>query len=423
MNFAETRLPRSLEHPFGTDRRARHVCAVWIGGGPVSLAIAFAVSIVILAIGVAYGSISGYPAGAVDNGMMRLLDALYGLPYLPFAIMIIAIMLRTVERHPLATWCRRSRITTWFTAARIMRGQMLSLKQNEYVGAARANGARWSGSSASTSCRTRSASWSSSIFLEIPNGDPRRGVPVVPRPRRAAARTSWGSSPSEGYEAYRHATRPDLGAGLADRDDVLCANVVADGLRDALDPRDAGELRRCHGTAGGHGTSKIQFHTRDRRGEGGRRRLVLGRRGRDARHRRRVRLRQERDLALDHAPDPQAAGERSSAARCSSTAATSSKLTEDEMRKVRGNEIAMIFQDPMTSLNPVLKIGDADHRGARSATKSMTKGQAATRALELHGRGRDPAPRERLDDYPHQFSGGMRQRVMIAMALACNPSC
>ena len=98
----------------------------------------------------------------------------------------------------------------------------------------------------------------------------------------------------------------------------------------------------------------------------------------------------------------------------------SSRLDETAMEKIRGNAIGMIFQEPMSSLNPVLKVGFQIaepliyHRG-------MSRAQARVRALELMQLVRIPAARERLDAYPHQFSGGMRQRVMIALAIACSP--
>ena len=97
------------------------------------------------------------------------------------------------------------------------------------------------------------------------------------------------------------------------------------------------------------------------------------------------------------------------------------KLSDKDMRALRGNRIAMIFQDPMTSLNPVLTVG-------RQLTESirlhlgLDQHKAEERAIELLGRVGIPSPEKRLKQYPHEFSGGMRQRVMIAMALSCDPA-
>ena len=95
-------------------------------------------------------------------------------------------------------------------------------------------------------------------------------------------------------------------------------------------------------------------------------------------------------------------------------------LSRDAMRQVRGQEIAMIFQDPMTSLNPVYTVGWQIEEQLNEHN-DLKKGQARRRAVELLGQVAIPKPEERIDDYPHQFSGGMRQRVMIALALSCNP--
>jgi peptide/nickel transport system ATP-binding protein len=95
-------------------------------------------------------------------------------------------------------------------------------------------------------------------------------------------------------------------------------------------------------------------------------------------------------------------------------------LSEAEMCKVRGNDIAMIFQEPMTSLNPVLTIGDQIAE-ALVLHRGLDRAAARAEAVRIVDRVRIPAARERLDEYPHRFSGGMRQRVMIAMALACRP--
>ena len=96
------------------------------------------------------------------------------------------------------------------------------------------------------------------------------------------------------------------------------------------------------------------------------------------------------------------------------------RVDEAEMRQVRGNKIAMVFQDPMTSLNPVLTINQQVSE-ALMLHLGMDRAQARARTIELLEMVNIPRAAERIDDYPHQFSGGMRQRVMIAMGLSCNP--
>ena len=97
------------------------------------------------------------------------------------------------------------------------------------------------------------------------------------------------------------------------------------------------------------------------------------------------------------------------------------KLSDNEMRHVRGAQIAMVFQDPMTSLNPVLTVG-FQIMEALKLHQGMSDEEARDRAGELLAMVGIPEAAQRLDDYPHQFSGGMRQRAMIAMALSCNPA-
>ena len=96
-------------------------------------------------------------------------------------------------------------------------------------------------------------------------------------------------------------------------------------------------------------------------------------------------------------------------------------LPEAHMRKIRGDKIAMIFQDPMTALNPVYTIGWQIEEMIRSHNKNVTKKEARETALKLLTDMGIPNPQKRIDQYPHEFSGGMRQRAMIAMAMSCNP--
>jgi len=97
------------------------------------------------------------------------------------------------------------------------------------------------------------------------------------------------------------------------------------------------------------------------------------------------------------------------------------RLSEEEMRKIRGKEIAMILQNPTTSLNPVLKVGDQIAE-AIQLHQGLDKRAAKEKAIEMLESVKIPSPEKRANEYPHQFSGGMKERVMIAMGLACNPS-
>jgi oligopeptide/dipeptide ABC transporter ATP-binding protein len=97
------------------------------------------------------------------------------------------------------------------------------------------------------------------------------------------------------------------------------------------------------------------------------------------------------------------------------------QISDTAMQNYRGNEIGMIFQDPMTSLNPVYRVGEQITEAIR-AHEQIDKRQARKRAVELLKQVGIPNPESRVDDFPHQFSGGMRQRAMIAMALSCNPA-
>jgi oligopeptide transport system permease protein len=233
INFAIANQTPSLEHPFGTDKFGRDLFTRTALGGRVSIAIAFGATLAILFIGVVYGSISGFVGGRLDNGMMRFLDALYGLPYLPFAIITLAIIGRT----DIWTMMIALSIASWFTTARIVRGQVLTLKENDYVRAAKAVGARWFRILGRHLLPNTLGILIIAIFLELPGvilGEAFLsfiGLGISPPD------SSWGAMAQEGRTVFRSHPTAIIVPSVAIATLVLCANFIADGLRDALDPR------------------------------------------------------------------------------------------------------------------------------------------------------------------------------------------
>jgi oligopeptide transport system permease protein len=233
IDFAIASETPTLEHPFGTDKFGRDLFTRTALGGRVSILIGFGATLAILLIGVVYGAISGFVGGRIDNGLMRFLDALYGLPYLPFAIITLAIIGRT------NTWTMMIAlsIASWFTTARIVRGQVLTLKENDYVRAAKAVGARWHRILVRHLLPNTLGVLIIAIFLELPGvilGEAFLsfiGLGISPPD------PSWGAMAQEGRTVFRSHPTAIIVPSIAIATLVLCANFVADGLRDALDPR------------------------------------------------------------------------------------------------------------------------------------------------------------------------------------------
>lgn len=233
VDFKVAYLTPTWDHPLGTDQFGRDLFTRTALGGRISIGIGFGATLAILLIGVAYGSISGFVGGRLDDGLMRFLDALYGLPYLPFAI--IALQIFGVVNF--WTMIFALSVASWFTAARIVRGQIITLKENDYVRAARAVGARWHRILLRHLLPNTLGVLIIAIFLELPGvilGEAILsfiGLGINPPD------ASWGSMAQDGYQAYRVHPHIIVIPSVAIATLILCANFIADGLRDALDPR------------------------------------------------------------------------------------------------------------------------------------------------------------------------------------------
>jgi oligopeptide transport system permease protein len=233
LNFSEAYETPSLEHPLGTDKLGKDMLTKLALGGRISIAIGVGATLMILLIGVVYGSIAGFAGGILDNIQMRLLDALYGLPYLPFAIIVLAI----IGENNIWTMVIALSIASWFTAARIVRGQIITLKENDYIRAAKAVGARWYRILTRHLLPNTLGVLIIAIFLELPGvilGEAFLsfiGLGISPPD------ASLGSMAQEGREVYRVHPYVIAIPSIAIAMLVLCANFIADGARDALDPR------------------------------------------------------------------------------------------------------------------------------------------------------------------------------------------
>jgi oligopeptide transport system permease protein len=223
----------SLAHPFGTDNFGRDMMTRIAVGGRVSMGIGFGATLAILVIGVTYGSISGFVGGRLDNAMMRVLDALYGLPYLPFAIIVTA-MFGDVTFWTMVVALS---IVSWFTTARIVRGQIITLKENDYVRAAKAVGARWTRVLGRHLLPNTLGILIIAIFLELPGVILGEAILSFIGLGISPPDASWGQMANEGRTAYRTSPHIIAAPSIAIATLILSANFIADGLRDALDPR------------------------------------------------------------------------------------------------------------------------------------------------------------------------------------------
>lgn len=239
-SFAPFRAPDgkfSWAHPMGTDNTGRDILARVLSGGQISLMVALIATLVSLVIGISYGAIAGYVGGRVDDLMMRIVDVLYSLPYVILVIVLLALLPAKTPTAQLTELFFALGAVSWLTMARIVRGQIISLKNQDFVLAARATGVSTPriifrhlvpnalGPVIVYATLTIPSVMLSEAFLSF------LGLGVRP------PRVSWGSLAAEGAQNLSVYPWQLIFPGVTMALMLFSLNFVGDGLRDALDPQ------------------------------------------------------------------------------------------------------------------------------------------------------------------------------------------
>ena len=430
-DLADRMLPAGIrDHLLGTDQLGRDLLSRLVWGMRTSLAVGFFAVLIAALLGTLFGLAAGYFRGWLDVVLMRAIDILLAFPYLLLALAIVAALGPGLRNAMIAI-----AVVNVPFFARTVRGTVLELAEREFIDAARLTG----------------AGPASILFRELlPNVLP---VVII----MMSTNLGWMILETAGLSFLGLGAQPptaDLGSMLGTGREFLTTvprvailpgivilalvvgiNLVGDGLRDALDPR-------------------LRHESRSKLPAAAPRRVGIGPRARPDALLRVDELstyfQQDGDTyrAVDDVTFDLDAGERIALVGESGSGKTVTALsllglvpspgrivggriefdgedllrvTEDRRRQLRGGRIAYIPQDPMVALNPVLTVG-AQIVEALRAHQDIGRNEARERALDLLQRVRIPKSSERMTAYPHELSGGMRQRVVIAMALANDPA-
>jgi peptide/nickel transport system ATP-binding protein len=420
VNLANENLAPGPGHPLGTDQNGYDILGRLMAGGQISLEVGLAAALLATVVGTLWGAVAGYFGGVTDSVMMRIVDALLAIPTLFLALVVVAIWPPTETELILVI-----ALTSWLTTSRLIRGEALSLRVRDYVqamrvmggGSARAVFRHIAPNAIGTIIVNATFQVADAILLIVALSYLGLGI----RPPQ----TDWGGMLSAGlnsvYDGYWWQIFP---AGIAIILVVIAINFIGDALRDAFEVR---LQQRLSSLLGGVFLLAPLLSIDDLRTE--------------------IRLRHGVVHAIDGVSLTVNPGECLGIVGESGSGKTMTalsimrllpgggsvvggtisvdgvdvtSLSESGMEDVRGNLIGMIFQDPLTSLNPTMAIGEQIAESVR-LHRGASKAAALNRAVEVLGLVGMPKPAERISNYPHQLSGGMRQRVMIAMALACEP--
>jgi peptide/nickel transport system ATP-binding protein len=434
----------SAAHWLGTDDLGRDILSRLIWGARISLRVSFEIVALAAVVAIPLGLIAGFFRGAVDSVIMRTMDALFSFPPLILALTVAALLGADINDAAIA-------IAIVFVPSfvRLLRGEVIAVREEAYIESARSLGA----TSKRLVSRHVVPNVASPIIIQMAlalgfallteAGLSFLGVGEQP------PTPSWGGMLQEGFQFINTAPWALVFPGLAIMFTVLAFNLVADGLRDSL------------GRERPRGSSPVSGERESRRRPMARVRGI-GRSEEEASmpepapdaalldvHNLRIEFRtsgtwlpvmEDANFSVPRGKTLGLVGESGSGKTVSALAvmgllpAKVSQVTgsirfegqelttvsPSRLRQLRGNEMAMIFQEPMTSLNPAFTVGNQIAEQVRTH-RDVSRAEARKVAVEMLERVEIPQAATRAQDYPHAFSGGMRQRVMIAMALSCSP--
>ena len=428
-NLSLSATPPSKQHWLGTDTLGRDLLTRIMYGGRISLLVGFAATAVSLVVGVLWGTTAGYIGGRVDSVMMRIVDILYALPFMIFVILLMVIFGQSFILIFLAIG-----LIEWLTMARIVRAEVHSLKQQNFVKAATVTGlSTWQ-----IICRHLIPNILGPVIVYVTLTIPGvmlfeaflsfLGLGIQP------PQSSWGVLISTGVETMEEYPWLLIFPGVLLSMTLFALNFLGDGLRDALDPTSApmsspriiqssGPLIMDKDTLLDVNDLTVSFETN--------RNSTTAITGLG------FKLHKGETLGI---VGESGSGKSVTCYSVMGLLANNARIisgeiwlnTQDQgpmniilanqkqMRSIRGKQIGMIFQDPMTSLNPYQRVGQQIMEPVLLHTE-ISRSEARQRSIELLDEVGIPNPRMRVDQYPHEFSGGMRQRVMIAMALITQP--